>query len=231
MYPHPTPNNKHTHTHTHTTTTLNLQHNAIPWVKPDSILIFGGIDSSSGKFGPVVAPTVLEIHGVCPGGCEAQGTFNNGRCDCNLGWSGERCETFQPSKINNASDAPCLNDCSGQGVCINGGCVCHKGFNGTDCSRRIDCPNCPGRDAGCPNDCSGHGACQEPAFAAAGALTEGAGIAHKQGTKKCHCASGLPVRTVVHTCAQEKSSRRTVRQWLLAQVTVRAMMQMAAVTV
>ena len=41
----------------------------------------------------------------------------------------------------------------------------------------------------------------------------------------------LPVRTVVHTCAQEKSSRRTVRQWLLAQVTVRAMMQMAAVTV
>jgi hypothetical protein len=167
------------------------EHNAIPWVMPGSILMFGGIDSSSGHFGATAAPTVLEIHGVCPGGCEAQGTFNNGRCDCNVGWSGERCETFQPSKINNASDAPCLNDCSGQGVCINGGCVCHKGFNGTDCSKRVDCPSCPGQDTGCLNDCSGHGACRESAFAGAGALTDGAGLAHESGQRTCQCASGF----------------------------------------
>ena len=132
--------------------------NAFLWTMPNSLLIFGGVAANSGDMGNTATPWILELDGVCPTECQHGSAFNNGRCTCQNGWSGERCETVD---IEPSLSTECLNNCTGQGICLNGGCVCHKGFNGTDCSQAIPCPNCPETASGCPNDCSGNGKCED----------------------------------------------------------------------
>ena len=62
----------------------------------------------------------------------------NGRCKCEDGWTGVRCQLKR-----------CLNACSKHGKCRAGRCRCWKSWSGADCSIKV-----------CPNSCSGHGQCQ-----------------------------------------------------------------------
>ena len=45
------------------------QHNAIPWLKAGSVVVFGGLDSATGTLGDTATPWILETAGVCPGQC------------------------------------------------------------------------------------------------------------------------------------------------------------------
>uniref|UniRef100_A0A7S3G638 Chitinase n=1 Tax=Palpitomonas bilix TaxID=652834 RepID=A0A7S3G638_9EUKA len=79
--------------------------------------------------------------------CGANGHHDpkTGKCDCDLGYVGDKCE----SRV-------CPNDCSNHGKCDanTGTCTCNAGYEGIDCSQDAPTPIKP-----CPNDCSGHGTC------------------------------------------------------------------------
>lgn len=61
--------------------------------------------------------------------CGPNGTCIFGECDCEEGWSGERCE------VNSITD-PCANiDCGPNGDCVDGDCECDEGYFGSMCDK------------------------------------------------------------------------------------------------
>ena len=115
---------------------------------------------------------------------------NNGKCECNDGFSGEDCNTviitddcnkdcskcsskqmcaennkckFIKSCIANDQSVMCKPDCGTNGKCdqSTGECKCSPGFEGDDCSKTT-----------CPKNCSGQGSCNKI-------------------TKKCTCKTGF----------------------------------------
>ncbi len=59
----------------------------------------------------------------CLNDCSFLGICEEGRCECQPGWTGPDC-----------SEPACLNDCSGNGTCYSGDCQCDAGWTGMDCS-------------------------------------------------------------------------------------------------
>lgn len=80
----------------------------------------------------------------CNKECDLHGKCVNGRCQCQSGYRGEKCETVGCPGIG--------SDCSGHGVClsVNQQCSCYKGWKGDGC----DIPDCPGTP-----DCNNKGTC------------------------------------------------------------------------
>ena len=71
------------------------------------------------------------------GDCSGNGDCFEGKCYCNIGFSGADCEKVA-----------CLNDCHENGKCESGVCSCYPGFEGQDCRKKV-----------CVDGCSGHGKC------------------------------------------------------------------------
>ena len=109
-------------------------------------------------------------HGMCVE--ESTGS----RCDCEPGFTGERCEkalTCGPNACGGrgvckygkcfcdpgftgpqcAEKVACESNCNNNGVCMNGKCYCNEGFEGNDCGTEKQCPTTNGAP------CSGHGVC------------------------------------------------------------------------
>ncbi|KAJ8981308.1 hypothetical protein NQ317_015441, partial [Molorchus minor] len=74
---------------------------------------------------------------LCNLDCGSHGQCDMGKCRCDPGWTGARCEQL-----------PCDVRCQEHGQCRNGTCVCSQGWNGRHCTL-----------PGCENGCSGHGQC------------------------------------------------------------------------
>ncbi|CAH1110668.1 unnamed protein product [Psylliodes chrysocephalus] len=74
---------------------------------------------------------------LCNLDCGSHGQCDTGKCRCDSGWTGPRCEQL-----------PCDVRCQEHGQCRNGTCVCSQGWNGRHCTL-----------PGCENACSGHGQC------------------------------------------------------------------------
>lgn len=62
---------------------------------------------------------------VCNLDCGAHGRCEAGKCKCDEGWTGNRCELL-----------PCDPRCHEHGQCRNGTCVCSQGWNGRHCTLR-----------------------------------------------------------------------------------------------
>lgn len=65
--------------------------------------------------------------------CNGQGTcVSNGpngfQCDCNAGWSGDKCTV-----VENGSCFDVENQCNNNGKCISNTCTCDDGFSGQQC--------------------------------------------------------------------------------------------------
>lgn len=68
--------------------------------------------------------------------CGPNGTCIFGECDCDEGWSGERCDQ------STVAD-PCEDiDCGPNGDCVDGQCECDEGFFGPLCDQVCDDSNC-----------------------------------------------------------------------------------------
>eukprot|EP00058_Branchiostoma_floridae_P004473 XP_002589961.1 hypothetical protein BRAFLDRAFT_81597 [Branchiostoma floridae] len=83
----------------------------------------------------------------CVNGATCKGCFNSliTTCDCQAGFTGERCEI----NINECASNPCQNN----GLCVDGansyGCQCTRGFSGANCEIEIDeCESSPCQNGG-----------------------------------------------------------------------------------
>jgi hypothetical protein len=112
--------------------------------------------------------------------CSGNGVLAYGRCFCNPGFSGDRCQDTALPPAEDCSGngvlaygrcfcnpgfsgdrcqdtaLPPAEDCSGNGVLAYGRCFCNPGFSGDRCQDTAVPP-----DAACPNDCSGAGVCMQ----------------------------------------------------------------------
>jgi len=105
-----------------------------------------------------VCYTVPDQDHCSPDPCENGGTCENNSnsytCQCQPGFTGDRCET----QIDNCAAAPCQNG----GVCTNGvnsyTCQCAPGYTGTNCESVIDhCAGSPCQNGGvCSNSVDGY---------------------------------------------------------------------------
>ena len=84
-------------------------------------------------------------------GGSSRGVCLGGRCVCNEGFSGERCETCAGDGGLMCGEAvPCPAGCSGHGRClVNGSCECTQGWEGESCSARAVTGSACQDDAGC----------------------------------------------------------------------------------
>ncbi|CAL1263020.1 unnamed protein product [Larinioides sclopetarius] len=87
---------------------------------------WAGPDCSRVSF---VSPTVAK----CGLDCGSNGQCEEGRCRCDNGWTGARCD-----------QKTCDDRCHDHGQCNNGTCVCVQGWMGTHCTLE-----------GCPDTCGG----------------------------------------------------------------------------
>lgn len=62
---------------------------------------------------------------LCNLDCGDHGHCELGKCRCDAGWTGLRCEQL-----------PCDARCQEHGQCKNGTCVCSQGWNGRHCTLR-----------------------------------------------------------------------------------------------
>lgn len=60
---------------------------------------------------------------LCHLNCGPHGSCDRGRCSCEAGWTGEKCDQL-----------PCDPRCSQHGQCKNGTCICSRGWNGQHCT-------------------------------------------------------------------------------------------------
>lgn len=103
--------------------------------------------------------------------CGAHGECdeNSGRCRCDDGFTGtrcDRCQTGHRAYPECYQVESCPEQCSTNGVCDDrsGTCECDRGFTGPSCDGCDDgygnYPTCYQTQA-CPNQCSGHGSCND----------------------------------------------------------------------
>jgi hypothetical protein len=98
-------------------------------------------------------------------GCERQGCSGHGECmpstpfsycECDRGWSGQRCDIDScPPGLRtdvNGEPLPDHRHCSGRGLCLAGKCTCPEGFGGDDCALVVGAANSSNTSY-----CSGHG--------------------------------------------------------------------------
>jgi hypothetical protein len=126
----------------------------------DKAIYFAGCDDVTCD-SKIAKIATFDVNGVCPGDCQNNGVYKNGKCECVGKFTGDRCENAE--KLIEEHTRPitqCPRNCSNQGICLEGMCLCHKGFNGTDCSQQVKCENCTKKCPGEPK-CSGHGACRD----------------------------------------------------------------------
>jgi len=71
--------------------------------------------------------------------CNNRGVFQNSKCFCDSGYTGETC----------TEELTCTNNCNSQGKCALGLCFCEPGYTGVDCAKSLPCLN----------SCSGNGVC------------------------------------------------------------------------
>eukprot|EP00927_Polykrikos_kofoidii_P019639 TRINITY_DN19210_c0_g1_i3.p1 TRINITY_DN19210_c0_g1~~TRINITY_DN19210_c0_g1_i3.p1 ORF type:complete len:1457 (-),score=239.98 TRINITY_DN19210_c0_g1_i3:93-4463(-) len=86
----------------------------------------------------------------CPNDCSGNGLCMDGRCDCNVGFTGLDCSELScsPGTAGPHCEVPtCPNNCFGQGLCLGGQCACWEDFVGTDCSVPLHCSE------QCSDDC------------------------------------------------------------------------------
>lgn len=62
---------------------------------------------------------------MCNLNCGLHGKCDQGKCECDIGWTGDKCDQL-----------PCDERCSEHGQCKNGTCVCSRGWNGKHCTFR-----------------------------------------------------------------------------------------------
>lgn len=90
--------------------------------------------------GTCQTPEASTCAGEDPGeACSGNGVYHFGRCFCEPGWTGPRCEVA----------ISCPDDCSGNGVCSHGQCFCAPGYEGPSCADVV----------ACPEDCNANGLC------------------------------------------------------------------------
>jgi len=79
----------------------------------------------------------------CVDNCNANGLCFDGKCACNVGYTGASCDTKVCADNRfagpNCDVRLCLNNCTGRGICFQGSCACQKGFTGADCSMHEFC--------------------------------------------------------------------------------------------
>ena len=108
----------------------------------DKAIYFAGCDDVTCD-SKIAKIATFDVNGVCPGDCQNNGVYKNGKCECVGKFTGDRCENAE--KLIEEHTRPitqCPRNCSNQGICLEGMCLCHKGFNGTDCSQQVKCENC-----------------------------------------------------------------------------------------
>jgi hypothetical protein len=71
----------------------------------------------------VILPS--SVPALCNLDCGPHGRCDSGKCRCDPGWTGPRCEQL-----------PCDPRCQEHGQCRNGTCVCSQGWNGRHCTLR-----------------------------------------------------------------------------------------------
>lgn len=73
----------------------------------------------------VVSTDFAFLSALCNLDCGKHGICDSGKCRCDPGWTGARCEQL-----------PCDDRCQEHGQCRNGTCVCSQGWNGRHCTLR-----------------------------------------------------------------------------------------------
>ena len=109
---------------------------------------------------------IRRLLALCHLNCGPHGSCDRGRCSCEAGWTGEKCDQL-----------PYDPRCSQHGQCKNGTCICSRGWNGQHCTignktiranfyinnRKFkQLPlffSCLSLIAGCPQNCHGNGRC------------------------------------------------------------------------
>ena len=109
----------------------------------------------------LVEPSSLTPYNCATHGCAGHGSCTPSGCDCDVGYTGERC----------AVDT-CPSHCSGHGVCLVGRCACRAGWSGDDCAvdaaaaalaaaaAAAEARRRAGRISCGSHECSRHGRCE-----------------------------------------------------------------------